>query len=248
MVTFSATPVNGGTAPFYQWKVNGAEVTGVNTADYSYVPADADEITCSLVSNAVCVTNNPAASNAVYMQVISVPAVNAIQNMNITGNNCFNAIQTITVAGEGTTFTVENGGSATMIAGQNIIYLPGTIVKPGGYMIGYITTNGQYCGYQAPSIATVATGVEPDVIRQEKPLFQVYPNPTEGDFVLQLTGSDTYEKLQVEIYSMTGKQLLVKNLTAGRKHDLSLTDKPAGLYLIKVVSGSDSGTTRIIKR
>ncbi|MFZ4562446.1 MAG: hypothetical protein ACOYNU_03620, partial [Bacteroidales bacterium] len=67
-VTFTSTPVNGGTAPVYQWIVNGTNV-GTNNATYSYIPANNDQVTCVLTSNVTCPTGNPATSNAVTMTV-----------------------------------------------------------------------------------------------------------------------------------------------------------------------------------
>lgn len=61
-VTFTASPVNGGTAPSYQWKVNGNSV-GTNSITYTYTPAANDQITCGLTSNYPCTTGNPATSN-----------------------------------------------------------------------------------------------------------------------------------------------------------------------------------------
>ena len=52
-VTFSATPVNGGTAPAYQWYVNSSPVGG-SIPSYTYSPASGDRITCRLTSNALC--------------------------------------------------------------------------------------------------------------------------------------------------------------------------------------------------
>ena len=67
-VTFTATPVNGGSTPIYQWKVNGIN-TGTNNPIYSYVPVNGDLVTCVLTSNAACVSGNPATSNTVTMTV-----------------------------------------------------------------------------------------------------------------------------------------------------------------------------------
>jgi len=67
-VTFTATPVNGGTNPVYQWKVNGNNVS-VNNSTYSYIPANNDAITCVLTSNAQCISGNTATSNTVTMIV-----------------------------------------------------------------------------------------------------------------------------------------------------------------------------------
>ncbi|MDP1623299.1 MAG: M6 family metalloprotease domain-containing protein [Bacteroidales bacterium] len=247
-VTFTASPVNGGTAPVFLWKVNGIVVPGATSSTYIYAPGNGDVIICILTSNATCAINNPATSNSVVMTVNTVPATNVLQNLNITGTQCFDALQTITVAGDRFFFTIQNGGRATMIAGQKINYLQGTRVYPGGYMRGYITTNGQYCGSMVPSIPTVVEGTEPIVISRVQPFFRVFPNPTPGVFVLDLGRYGSFETILVELYSMTGKKLISNILTGGRKYDLTLNGNPVGIYLLKVGAGTNSGTVRIIKQ
>jgi hypothetical protein len=70
-VTFTATPVNGGTIPTYQWKVNGAN-SGPNSPVFTYTPIEGDVIQCVLTSSQSCVTGNPATSNSITM-AYSVP-------------------------------------------------------------------------------------------------------------------------------------------------------------------------------
>jgi hypothetical protein len=50
--TFTATPVNGGMSPAYQWKVNGAN-TGTSST-FSYIPANGDVLSVTLTSSAAC--------------------------------------------------------------------------------------------------------------------------------------------------------------------------------------------------
>ena len=52
-MTFTVTPVNGGTAPAYQWKVN-STITGATSTTYSYIPSNGDIVTAILTSNATC--------------------------------------------------------------------------------------------------------------------------------------------------------------------------------------------------
>jgi hypothetical protein len=74
-VTFTATPVNGGAAPSYQWKLNGGDV-GTNSATYTNSSLNnGDQISCELTSNAACVSGNPAVSNVLTMFVSASPTV-----------------------------------------------------------------------------------------------------------------------------------------------------------------------------
>jgi uncharacterized protein (TIGR02145 family) len=65
-VTFTATPVNGGTTPSYQWKVNDVNA-GTNSPVYSYVPLNGDQVNCELTSSVDCPLTNPVTSNTLSM-------------------------------------------------------------------------------------------------------------------------------------------------------------------------------------
>jgi hypothetical protein len=107
-VTFTATPVNGGTTPFYTWQVNGGTVAsgiGLNTYTTSTL-ANTDQVRVILLSNVgSCATNNPATSNVILMTVNPNPVVN------ITGANtvCNGAPPTVLTANA----TIASGTIAT---------------------------------------------------------------------------------------------------------------------------------------
>ncbi|MCX6303624.1 MAG: hypothetical protein NT040_01525 [Bacteroidetes bacterium] len=103
-VTFTATPVNGGTTPAYQWKVNGTSVTGATTATYSFIPANGNTVACVLTSNATCTTGNPATSNTVNM------TVNPLLPVSVSITASANPV----CAGTSVTFTATpvNGGTS----------------------------------------------------------------------------------------------------------------------------------------
>jgi uncharacterized protein (TIGR02145 family) len=77
LVTFNATPVNGGTTPVYQWRVNGGP-EGTNSPSFAYVPSDGDIVTCTIISNVSCPSGNPAVSNTVLMDVGPMPVTVSI--------------------------------------------------------------------------------------------------------------------------------------------------------------------------
>ncbi|MBP6872842.1 MAG: C39 family peptidase [Bacteroidales bacterium] len=92
--------------------------------------------------------DNTAGTHTFYINgVQTVPDNLTLQNITIASGQteCYGAAQTITTAGGGTTFTVQSGGTATLIAGQNILMLPGTLLQSGSSVLGKITTNGTYC-------------------------------------------------------------------------------------------------------
>jgi len=244
-VTFTATPVNGGATPVYQWVVNGLNA-GTNSNVYTYVPLNNDIVSCNMTSDELCTIANPVSSNSVTMVVTTIVLTVELQNMTVTGTQCFNAAQTISVAGNGTTFTVPNGNSATMIAGQNIFYYPGTIIAQGGSMMGYIAPGGPWC--EEPAIAVVTTGTENRQTGPDRQYYRIYPNPTTSVFMIEFNKSDESKKYLFEIYDMKGAKIISDNLSGDWKYEFSLSDRPAGIYLIRIIGEGILETTRIIKQ
>jgi len=73
--TFTATPVNGGTAPVYQWSVNGTN-TGSDSIGYSYYPANNDLVKVVMTSNAPCAA--PASASASMTISVTNPVTPAV--------------------------------------------------------------------------------------------------------------------------------------------------------------------------
>jgi hypothetical protein len=251
-VTFNALATNGGTNPAYQWLVNGLNA-GNNQPTFTYVPVNEDDVACIVTSDAYCVSGNPALSNTIVMEVEGLTPSVTVAGIIFDGQvKCYNATQTLIIAGGGNTFTVKNGGSVTMIAGQNIRYLVGTTVEPGGYMRGHITTDNQYCGQKSPTIPTVYTG-EPEssgitVPALSLPLsFSLYPNPTSGAFTIAQTGEKTFASLRVIVYGTRGEIVMSGDWTGENSHAFDMTDFPSGIYFVKVITEGYAQTFKLVK-
>jgi Secretion system C-terminal sorting domain len=187
------------------------------------------------------------------VQITGLPINKQLSNITILDgtNNCYNASQTITVAGSGTTFTVQNGGSATLIAGLNIRIMPGATVQSGGYFWGTIAPSGPFCVNPIympsnPGNITENNTDLPTIFTGD--LFKVYPNPTTGNFILELNGDFTSSITNVEVFGMRGEEVLTTVVTGERKREFSLSDRPAGIYFIRVISGSKAASAKIIKQ
>jgi len=248
-VTLAATPVNGGANPGYQWKINNEPVTGATNSTYSFYPTLPEtEVNCVLTTVPVpCTTGSPAVSNTVEITLYEVCPVTTVNGVVGTGEiHCYDATQTIIVAGGGTTFTVASDAQVTMIAGQNILYLPGTTVAPGGYMLGKIAPNGPWCGQQPTTMVTV-TGQEEEPDLADQTTFKLWPNPTSGKFTIQQSAGVQVPFYRVSVYGLHGENVLSGEFPGGQPQDGSIAGFPSGLYFVRVVAGDKVLTFKLVK-
>jgi hypothetical protein len=80
----------------------------------------------------------------------------------------------------------------------------------------------------------------------EPTFFRVFPNPTSGKLTIELLGIDAAKPVSIEIYSAMGEKITTAHLTGNLKYELTLAERPAGLYFIRLVSGDYSNTQKII--
>lgn len=73
--TFTATPINGGGSPSYQWRLNGGNV-GANSNTYvNNTLENGDVLSCILTSSETCTSGNPSTSNNITMTVMAPPTI-----------------------------------------------------------------------------------------------------------------------------------------------------------------------------
>lgn len=78
MVSFSATPANGGISPSFQWKINGSPI-GSNSAMFNYNNfSNNDIVTCEVTPSTGGCSSTPASSNAITIAVRSIPTITLI--------------------------------------------------------------------------------------------------------------------------------------------------------------------------
>jgi hypothetical protein len=162
-VTFTATPTNGGTAPTYQWYINGTLITGATNSTYTYVPANGDVVKCLVTSNASCVTNNPATSS-LTMTVNPLPAVT---NSPLTQTICSGASTSLVTLTSGVAGTIFSW-TASASSGVSGFTSSGTSTIP----VQTITTSGSAQGTVTYAITPTAAGCVGPVTD-----YYVYVNP-----------------------------------------------------------------------
>lgn len=77
-LTFTATPTRGGTAPTYQWMVNGVNVAGATTSTFNTASlANNDNVMVAMTSNFNCASPATTTSNFINMAVKPIPTAPA---------------------------------------------------------------------------------------------------------------------------------------------------------------------------
>ena len=141
-ITFTATPVNGGTVPKYKWMNNASVISGATDAVYTTTSlAAGNSISVELTSNETCVTSTTGVSTGTSITVnpIIVPTVSiAVNNSTI----CAGGTVSFTASTTGGTATYKwKNGSSYITSATNATYSTSTANDGDVYSL-EITNNG----------------------------------------------------------------------------------------------------------
>lgn len=140
-VTFTATPSNGG-SPSYQWKLNGAVVSGATGSTYTTSAlTNGQVVSCSMASSLACVTASSVASNNITMTV--TPSQTMLVNITGTTTLCpgsatsFTAAVSNAPASGSLTYQWQKNGSNVS---SNVGSPPATMLATNSYTSGDVIT------------------------------------------------------------------------------------------------------------
>ena len=194
-VLFTATPVNGGTSPTYQWHLNNAHV-GNNTSTYQNAGLNGgDVVFCEMSSSLTCVSNSPVASNNITIVVTSI----AVAQITTPGpvNICNGSSATLNASAQaGVSYQWQLNGSDIIGANTSTF----AAAANGDYTV--IASNN--CGADTSLIVSVSIGAAPGTIAS-------------------ITGSDTVCSGSTSLYtsSSTGATAFVWDVTPAGAANLS---------------------------
>jgi len=245
-ITFTASPVNAGTAPVYTWLVNGSIIPAASSSSYTFMPANGQSVVCRMVSSYRCPSINNVSSNAISVDVDSVyiPAVSIVADPG-----------TIVSQGEIVTFNAQVSGAGPTPVYQWLISgveVPGATTSKfvsgnleNGDSVTCVVTGSGACG--KVSINSVIMSVVPSGITTaafSASELKLMPNPTSGTFVVSgKLGGDLNEVARVEVTDMLGQVVYSGNATArnGELNERIQLDGSLanGMYMLSVGNASD---------
>ena len=193
--------------------------------------------------------------NTLYDNVIIRCAVDDTVN---TGNvtlgdgvtDCYDATAVLTTGGAGTSFLVQPGGSATLVAGQKVVMLPTTKAEQGGYLHAYVSTDGFYClapPLSKPVIAgNPASGSALSGDRADPGSLIIFPNPSQGSIALIIPETAKDRPAQLDVFDFTGRMIRQGLQVAKTAPVIDLGGEPSGIYLVRLTSEGKTWTSRVI--
>ncbi|NVO04209.1 MAG: T9SS type A sorting domain-containing protein, partial [Bacteroidetes bacterium] len=223
-VVYNAIPTNGGT-PTYEWFLNGSSVGTGNTYTNPTV-ANNDIISCIMTTSLACSTSPTVNSNSVTMTVHPTPATPVITQTGFTLNSD---------NPNGNQWYFANLG-APIGGGTNQTYTP--IVSGSYYVI--VTDQFGCVSDTSNTIIIVITGIE----NINETSFSIFPNPTNGNFIVQLNSNN--EKAKIELFDAIGQIVFKKELINSNKIECNLNNLANGVYSIRITTSNSSSTQKIV--
>jgi len=232
-VTFTATPINGGTIPLYQWYMNTIAVaTGSN---FTYVPANGDAIYVVMTSNAACVTGNPATSNTVTMTVNPIPPAPVVTN------NGYTAVSSAP-AGNQWYYSPTNTITGTLINGATDQTYDAQLTGTGWYW-SIVTLNG--CSSDSSNHHLIITvGIDP----HSSASINIYPVPNDGRFNVSITTASR-ESFSISVYNNLGVKFYEEtkvDVDGSLQKVIDLRPVPSGVYSVIFENSQNQVVKKII--
>lgn len=212
-IAFIANPTNGGSAPFYQWKVNGLNV-GSNSNLYSSTQLkDGDIVWVELKSNASCASQTPVASTPITASVTSVdtPFIQAIDN---------------TLAAS-TDVGIQWYLNGSPINGATSQFYEAT--QSGNYQV-RVTQNGCTVSSTVYNHSFIITGIKDNFISDN--VLSIFPNPNSGTFSVKMDKAIN-KNAQLAIYDVEGRVVHQQQLT-NQQTDITTQNLASGVYIINI--------------
>jgi hypothetical protein len=178
-----------------------------------------------------------------YMDTIPAASLcDSVIAINLTINN----VSDLTATSSGNTITASNMGAtyqwldcdnnnAIIIAetGQSF-----TATSNGNYAV-ELTENG--CVDTSACVAMTTVGVVENSFGAK---FNIFPNPTDGNFSVNL--GDVYKKAEVLITDLSGKLIDSRTMSQSQILNLSIGE-PAGIYIISIQAADKKAVVRLVK-
>ncbi len=206
--------------------------------------------------------HNSSDQSQLVLDNISINEYGIVEDLYLSGfevesgiNKCYNANNTIWVAGDGQAVKFLNGSTTNLIAGHSIRLLPGFRAYPGNYSRMWITTNNQFC---STGTANIKVSMEKTMMVEgsqsgssflagkdhKRNEVRMFPNPNTGKFQLSWPGNS--EACTIRVFNTIGSLVFQSALPPGSLHSVDLSHLGKGIYFVTLEVEKHIQTYKIV--
>jgi len=173
---------NPGPNPKYEWFINGEQQDIDHFTFKSSTLQDGDTVSALLISDAECVENPLASSNLVVITVDPIPEINDLWITTIPDLG-IPVVLVVCCPGDNTSYEYTWYKNNEVIPGETgqYYYAPGGITEGVAYKA--MVTNNVQCKVYTDVFVYSSNK---DLFIDESEMFTIFPNPTSGQFTLEL--------------------------------------------------------------
>ena len=222
----TVTPAGGNPPYNYTWNTtpsqNSATATGLAAGTYSIIVTDANGC---IVSDFASVSEPSAINlNMAYTNVSSPTSCDGIATVNATGGT-----PPYLYLWDDSANQVTSSASNLCIGNYNVIVTDAN----GCTSNGSVYVDSLVMGIQKPTLGD---------------LLSIYPNPTNGDITITLSGNVNNTINSIEIIDLRGKQVYQLNNVLhrnGKSWSIDLSEQPSGMYFVTIISQDEMVSKKI---
>ncbi len=217
----------------YSDGVNQYTVNGVTSTPFVWTVNPTTSTTYALQSISNLCNNNSANASAV-ITVNNAVTTAGFNVMPMGGmdyhfmNTSANAVSYTWNFGDGTTFTTTTADTMH------------TYMAPGIYQVSLTATGA--CGSQT-SVQTITVAMTGTASSLDQVLAQVYPNPSNGQVFIELTGTTSTFDMTVE--NLQGQVITEGQIVGGNRAEINLETTP-GVYIVRLQNGEQTLVRKLV--
>jgi hypothetical protein len=234
-----------------EWSSGGdGQFSATNTLVTTYTPG-ADDLAAGGVSFVITAEGNPLCaetSDELAVEIYPLSQASAGNDTTI----CKTA--SLQVGGSAThassvLWTTSGNGTFDNANLYNTRYLPGTQDTIQGTVTLTFTVVNEYgCGN---TVANRNITFAPCVGIEDpgKPSIRVIPNPTDGKFVVEVSGMNAGENIRLQVADFRGSKVIDQeylNVPAVFRTTLDLSGRTKGVYMMKILFGNQTAETKVV--
>ncbi len=181
----------------------------------------------------------------------TIPVNLQLQNVTVTASEtrCYEAVQAIVTAGNGTYFNVASGAAVNLGAGNRISFLPGTHFYQGSVVHAVIYPGGGFCSNLQ---AKLDSALRDSLVKPVAPsggtgLFRIFPNPSSDEITLEFLEHEKCLFMEISVYNIIGTKALQLKVPYVKRTSLDLSFLKAGIYMVRMNTGSRTGMMKVIR-